>query len=114
MPGGPSGFLWSAFALIVLLWPAKVPGLFDGAPLDGGLEAVVVGLLVPALCWFHGAFFHSRVAKILVIGLGLARLADAQLTPGGWCVRFDPPRPAARTAGTSAPTGVRLIRRVQR
>ncbi|MGH9221070.1 MAG: hypothetical protein ACRD1W_17315, partial [Vicinamibacterales bacterium] len=96
MRGGPRGFLWSAFALIVLLWPAKVPGLFDGAPLDGGVEAVVVGLLIPALCWFHGAFFHSRFSKILVIGLGLARLADAQVTPGGWCVRFDPQRPIVK------------------
>ena len=96
MNGGMRGFLWSGLTLLALLWPARVPGIFDGAPLDGGVEAVVVGLLIPALCWFHGAFFHSRVAKILVIGLGLARLADAQLTPGGWCVRFDPPRPIVK------------------
>ena len=79
MQGGARGFVWCVVALIVLLWPAKVPGAFDGAPLDGGVEAVVVGLLVPALCWFYSGFFTHRFAQIAIIALALARILDAQL-----------------------------------
>ena len=96
MRGGGRGFLWCALALMVLLWPARVPGLFDGAPLDGGVEAVVVGLLVPVLCWFCSGFFIHRFAQIAIISLALLRVVDAQLTQGGWCVRFETPAPIVR------------------
>lgn len=96
MEGGARGFAWSVFALAVLLWPAKVPGVFDGAPLDGGAEAVAIGLIVPVLCWFHGAFFRGRLGPALIVMLAVLRLADAQLTQGGWCVRFDTPGPIVR------------------
>lgn len=95
-PVGFSGLLWSAFTLAVLLWPAKIPGLFDGAPLDGGIEAVAIGLVVPVLCWFYPAFFRSRLATILIVALALLRIADAQFTQGGLCVRFDPQRTIVR------------------
>ena len=95
-------FAWSALTLAVLFWPARVPGMFDGAPLDGAAEAVIVGLLVPVLCWFHHQFFRSRVARGLVIALALLRIGDAQFTQGGWCVRFDPPAPIVRD-GTGRP-----------
>ena len=96
MRGGGRGLAWSAFTLAVLLWPAKIPGLFDGAPLDGGTEAVLVGLVVPLLCWFHGAFFRTGPARILIIAIALLRIADAQLAQGGLCVRFDPQRTIVR------------------
>ena len=96
MQAGGRDFLWCALALVVLLWPAKVPGVFDGAPLDGGVEAVVVGLLIPALGWFHGGFFRHRLAQIAIVALALIRVADAQLTQGGWCVRFDTPAPIVK------------------
>ena len=96
MQGGFSVFLWSAFTLLVLLWPAKIAGAFDGAPLDGRFEAVAVGLVVPILCWFHGGFFHTRFAKMLIISLALLRIADAQFTQGGLCVGFDPQRTIVR------------------
>ena len=95
-------FAWCVLTLAVLFWPAKVPGMFDGAPLDGAAEAVIVGLLVPVLCWFHHQFFRSRVARGLVIALALLRIGDAQFTQGGWCVRFDPPAPIVRD-GTGRP-----------
>ena len=96
MQGGARGFWWSIATLAVLLWPAKIPGTFDGAPLDGGIEAVVVGLVVPSLAWFYGAFFKNRFATIAVIALALVRIADAQMTQGGWCVRFDTPAPIVK------------------
>jgi hypothetical protein len=89
-------FVWCVLSLAVVFWPAKVPGIFDGAPLDGAFEAVIAGLLVPALCWFHYNFFRTRPARALVVALALLRLADAQMTQGGWCVRFDTPAPIVR------------------
>src|SRR5688572_3545127 len=96
MQGGARGLMWCVVTLIVLLWPARVPGAFDGAPLDGGVEAVVIGLIVPALCWFYGGFFKHRLAQLAIIALALLRVADAPLTQGGWCVRFDTPAPIVR------------------
>lgn len=87
---------WCVFALASVLWPANVPGMFDGAPLDGGVEAVVIGLVLPVLCWFHGGFLRGRLGPALIILLALVRIVDAQLTPGGWCVRFDTPKPIVR------------------
>lgn len=95
-PGGIRAAAWGVLALVVLLWPAHTPGMFDGAPLDGGVEVVVIGLLLPALCWFHGGFARGRLGPALIILLALVRIADAQLSPGGWCVRFDTPRPIVR------------------
>ena len=85
-------FAWCVLTLAVLWWPAKVPGLFDGAPLDGAVEAMAIGLVAPILCWFHPAFFRTRFAQILIVAIALVRIADAQLTQGGLCVRFDPER----------------------
>ncbi len=87
---------WSVVALAVLLWPANVTSMFDGAPLDGGPEAVVVGLLLPVLCWFHGGFLRGRLGPALIVALAVVRIVDAQMAPGGWCVRFDTPRPIVR------------------
>ncbi len=100
--GGLREFAWCALTLVVLFWPAKVPGAFDGAPLDGAAEAVVLGLLVPTLCWFHYHFLRSRSARLLVIALAILRIADAQMAQGGWCVRFDTPEPIVRD-GTGRP-----------
>ncbi len=92
MRGGARGVAWCAFTLLVLIWPANIAGVFDGAPLDGGLEAIALGLVVPVLCWFHSGFFRTRSAKILIILIAILRIADAQFTQGGLCVRFDPQR----------------------
>ena len=94
--------VWCALTLGVLFWPAKIPGLFDGAPLDGAAEAVIAGLVVPVLCWFHHQFFRSRAARLLVVALVLVRIADAQMAQGGWCVRFDTPEQIVRD-GTGRP-----------
>jgi hypothetical protein len=92
MPGGARGLAWAAFTLLVLLWPARIAGILDGAPLDGGLEAIAIGLVVPVLCWFYGGFFRTRLAQVLIVAIALLRIADAQFTQGGLCVRFDPQR----------------------
>ena len=55
-------------------------------------RSTTIGLIVPILCWFHPAFVRTRLAKLLIVALALLRIADAQLTQGGLCVRFDPQR----------------------
>jgi hypothetical protein len=102
MQGGGRGLAWSALVLLVLLWPARIAGPFDGAPLDGGAEAIAVGLIVPILCWFYSGFFRTRLAVTLIIAIALLRIADAQFTQGGFCVRFDPQRQIVKD-GTGKP-----------
>ena len=96
MAAGARGAAWCAFTLLVLLWPANIPGVFDGAPLDGGVEAIAIGFAVPILCWFYSAFFRSRLAQTLIVAIALLRIADAQFTQGGFCVAFDPQRQIVR------------------
>jgi hypothetical protein len=96
MQGGARGVAWGALTLLVLWWPARIAGPVDGAPLDGGIEAIALGLLAPVLCWFHGGFFKTTPAKLLIAGIALLRIADAQSTQGGFCVRFDPERQIVR------------------
>ncbi len=95
-------FAWCALTLAVLFWPAKIPGMFDGAPLDGGVEAVIAGLIVPILCWFYPQVFAARWARGLIVALVILRIADAQFAQGGWCVRFDTPAQIVRD-GTGRP-----------
>lgn len=40
--------VWTGLAALALLWPSRFIGVLDGAPLDGRLEAIMIGLL------FHG------------------------------------------------------------
>lgn len=96
MRGTGRDFVVACFTIVVLWWPAKIPGVFDGAPLDGGVEAVAVGFIVPLLCWFYPAFFRARAATLLIVAIALLRIADAQFTQGGLCVRFDPQRTIVR------------------
>ena len=96
LQSGARGFITALIALTALWWPARIPGLLDGAPLDGGVEAVLLGLIVPVLCWFHNGFLRQRAALVMIAALALLKVADAQMTQGGWCVRFDPPGPIVR------------------
>ncbi len=95
-----TGWIWGTVAVAALWWPLHVSGPLDGAPLDGCLETIALGLIVPALWWFHPQFFRARRSKVGIAALVLLKLGGAFLTQEGWCVRFDPPKPIIR--GTSA------------
>ncbi len=41
--------LWTALLAIAVLWPAHALSAFDGVPLSGTAEAVVVGVVLPVL-----------------------------------------------------------------
>jgi hypothetical protein len=86
--------VWGLLALAALLWPDRLAGPFDGIPLDRQLEAVAIGLVLPALWWFDSAFLRRRSARVLIVLLCVWKLfSSAALVQDGWCVRFDPARP---------------------
>src|SRR2546423_48701 len=43
--------LWSAAAVMALLWPAHTVGPLDGIPFDTRAEALLLGLALPAVWW---------------------------------------------------------------
>ena len=96
-------WIWGLLAAAAVLWPARLSGPFDGVPLDGAAEAVVVGVMMPALLWFHGRFLTTRFAHACVIALVVWKAVTAiAVTPDGWCVRFMPSAPLVKDS-TGAP-----------
>jgi hypothetical protein len=80
------------FALVALLWPSRVSGLLDGAPLDRLAEAILIGLIAPALVWLHPNFLRRHTPRILVASLLLIKIAAAfAVQQQGWCITFMPP-----------------------
>ena len=85
---------WAVALIVAALWPARLAGPLDGAPLDSALEAVVLGLALPAVIWFHPDFLRTTPARVLIVALlawkSLTAVATVQ---DGWCVRFTSPVP---------------------
>ena len=99
----PLTWIWGLILTAALLWPGRLSGPFDGAPLDGMAEAVVVGVLFPALWWFHPRFLTTRFARTCVVALLAWKAFTAvTLVQDGWCVRFVPATPYVKD-GTGAP-----------
>jgi hypothetical protein len=96
-------WIWGLILAVALLWPGRLSGPFDGAPLDGVAEAMVVGVLFPALWWFHPRFLTTRLARTCVVALLVWKAFTAvTLVQDGWCVRFVPAAPYVKD-GTGAP-----------
>jgi hypothetical protein len=61
----------------------------DGIPFDRPLEALLVGLLIPALAWLAPSFVETVLARALIVLLLACKLAGAAvLTQGGLCAQF--------------------------
>jgi hypothetical protein len=79
---------------VSLLWPSRLAGLLDGAPLDTRADALVIGLALPALWIISPRIVRLRTTRALIVGLlvwkGLLALVAV---PDGWCVRFTSPVP---------------------
>ena len=88
--------VFATVALAALWWPGRVAGMFDGAPLTGQPEAILLGFIAPILWWCHRGFFRGRAAQVAVAALVILKIAAAFPTQEGWCVRFDPHRPIVR------------------
>jgi dolichyl-phosphate-mannose-protein mannosyltransferase len=95
--------VWGLLASAALLWPDHLAGPFDGVPLDRQLEALAIGLVLPALWWLDSAFLGRRLARVLIVLLCVWKLfSSATLAQDGWCVRFEPARPYVK-GQTGAP-----------
>ncbi len=97
-------WLWAWLAVAALAWPARVAGSFDGLPLETVPKAIVIGVVFPALLWFHSRFLRTRVARGVVVALLACKAVLAMtVVPDGWCVRFVPGRPLVKDARGVAP-----------
>ena len=84
-----SALLWGALIIAALAWPGRFIGPFDGAPLDVPLEAIAIGLLLPALWCLHPVFLRTAAARSVIVTLLAWKLITAVLIPqAGWCGTF--------------------------
>lgn len=82
-------FLWGIALVAAAAWPGRALGALDGAPFDAPLEALALGLVLPALWWWYPAFLRTAAARTLVALLLVTKLAAWALLPqGGWCGQF--------------------------
>jgi len=89
-------FVWGALLMAATLWPSRALSLLGGAPLDGRVEAVMIGLAVPLLCWLHGRFLASTITRIAIIALLVVKIAGTLLlTQQGLCAKFSTAAPYA-------------------
>ncbi len=84
---------WTAAGAVALLWPGRVLGLLDGMPLTGATEAVLIGLVVPALWWLDRSVLARPWARIAIVVLLVVKAGGLLLTPQGLCARFSTPSP---------------------
>lgn len=62
-------FAWTVLMVVGVLWPARITGVLDGAPLDGRLEALLVGVALPALWWFDRRVVTLTITRVLIVSL---------------------------------------------
>lgn len=86
--------LWIGLAGVAALWPARLAGPLDGAPLDTAADALTIGLVLPVLIALAPRLVKLRAMWLLIVMLLLWKgfLAMAAV-PDGWCVRFTAPHP---------------------
>jgi hypothetical protein len=81
--------LWGLLLIAGAIWPSRVIGPLDGAPLDQRLEAIEFVLLLPAAWVLHPAFLRRPIARGLVAALALWKIATWVLVAQtGWCGIF--------------------------
>lgn len=89
--------IWRVIAIVALIWPSRLSGTLDGAPLDTLAEVLLLGLIGPALAWLHPAFLKSVAARAVVVAiLGMKIAAALTLQQQGWCLAFTPVKPMVR------------------
>ena len=85
---------WALLAVIVVAWPSHALGPLDGVPFDTPAEAVLLGLIVPALWWLDRSWFERAGARLLVFAVAALKvIAIAGMAQGGLCTRFTAEQP---------------------
>ncbi len=78
--------LWTVLSATAVLWPGRLIGPLDGAPLDGRFEAVVIGLVLPSLWWLdRRAVSAVWVRAVIVALLAWKALGSAVMVQQGLC-----------------------------
>jgi len=76
-----------------LLWPAHALSTFDGVPLDGRIEAIVIGVVFPALWWADRSVLTRTGPRVLIAALLALKVCSLPLEQGGLCARFSTAAP---------------------
>ena len=101
---------WPLLLVVALLWPSRVLSMFDGAPLTGTGEVLLIGLAIPVLLWLDPRFLARRTARVLIIALALVKIgAWSTLPQHGLCAQVTTAPPFHGTIHTIAvdePAGV--------
>jgi hypothetical protein len=80
--------VWGVLLIAAVLWPGRIVGPIDGAPLDAPLEAVLFAGLV-ALWFLAPAFLKTRRARVVIGSLLVWKIAGwLLLTQTGLCGTF--------------------------
>jgi hypothetical protein len=91
--------IWAGLGLIALLWPSRLAGPFDGAPLDLALEAIAAAAAVFAV-WLRPRVLHESVPRLVIVSLlGWNAFSSTTASMDGWCLRFVSPVPLFRATG---------------
>ncbi len=86
--------LWSVALAAALFWPARALSMFDGLPLNGAAEAIVLGVAIPFLWVVHRRFLDARWVHVAIVALLGLKIAGALLlTQEGLCARFSTAAP---------------------
>lgn len=86
--------LWTVLALVGLLWPSRFIGPLDGVPLDGVAEAVLIGLVIPALWWLRRESVSIGWLRwAIVLLLAWKAVSATFAVQQGFCVSMSAGRP---------------------
>ena len=84
--------LWTVVLAAAVLWPSRSLAWLSGVPLDGRAEAIVAGLILPALCWLHPRFLDRGAVRTAIVALLVLRAGQSMvMTQHGLCARFTSP-----------------------
>jgi hypothetical protein len=93
--------LWTIAAIVAVLWPSRFIGPLDGAPLDGGADAIVLGLILPALWWLSRERFRSSWSRAAIVALlGWKAVTGLVFEQQGLCLTTSAAAPISGTAMT--------------
>ena len=89
--------IWRVIAIAAVVWPSRLSGPLDGAPLDTLPEALLLGPAAVALAWLHPSALRSRLMRVAVIAILVLKVAATfAVQQEGWCLTFTPPKPMVR------------------
>ncbi len=89
--------IWAVFGAVALVWPARLAGPLDGAPLDRPLEAAVIGAVLIALAWSFPRTLHQPLVRVAIVALlAWKAVTAATVAADGWCATFISPVPLYR------------------